>query len=249
MRAALRLAIFAASSLALAALFFLLLPATIGSPLRRARLRSWILRVWSRISLRCAGVRLEVLGRPPEGPCFLVANHIVYVDIWVLAATTGAVFVAQSGIARWPFFGTMASVLSVIFVDRLNNRTLPDVNRRMESALAVGHVIAFFPESKTSSGRGLLRFRSSLLDPAARGGHPVAWAAIEYATGPKDPPASEVVVWPDGVSVASHAAKLLRVDRVDVRVTFGTEPVTSGDRKLLAAELQRKIEAAYSPMT
>jgi len=244
----LRLAAFAASNLALATLFFLLLPTTIGSPRRRTRLRNWVFRAWSRVSLRCAGVRLEVRGTPPEGPCYLVANHIVYADIWVLAAATGAVFVAESGISRWPFFGPMARATSIIFVDRLNNRTLPEVNRRMEDALARGHVIALFPEAKTSSGKSLLPFRSSLLEPAAKHVHPVAWAAIEYETGPADPPASEVVVWPDGVSVASHAAKLLLVDRVDARVTFGSEPVTRGDRKALAAELQRKIEAAYSPM-
>jgi len=212
------------------------------------RFRNWIFRAWSRVSLRCAGIRLEVRGRPPAGPCFLVSNHIVYSDIWVLAAHTGAVFVAESGIARWPFFGVMARAVSIIFVDRLNIRTLPEVNRSMETAIARGQVVAFFPESRTSTGRELLPFRSPLLAPAARGEHPVAWAAIEYRTGANDPPASEVVVWPDGVSVASHAARFLRLDRVDARVTFGDEPLRGTDRKALAAELRGRIGTICVPM-
>jgi len=247
-RALFRFLAFTVTNLALAALYFVLLPTTIGSPRRRTRLRNWVFRTWSKASLACAGARLEIRGTPPDGPCFLVANHIVYADIWVLAATTSAVFVAESGIARWPFFGPMAKAMSIIFVDRRNNRSLPEVNRSMETELERGQVIAIFPESRTSPGDRLLPFRSSLLEPAARGGHPVAWAAIDYRTGPLDPPPSEVVVWPDGVSVASHAARLLRVDRLDVRVTFGDAPVSGRDRKALTAELQRKVESIFTPM-
>lgn len=236
------------TNLALAALYFLLFPATIGSPRRRTRLRNWVFRTWSRASLACAGARLEIRGTPPEGPCFLVANHIVYADIWVLAAATSAVFVAESGIARWPFFGPMARAMSIIFVDRRNNRSLPEANRRIESEFDRGQVIVIFPESRTSPGDRVLPFRSSLLEPAARGNHPVAWAAIDYRTGSDDPPPSEVVVWPDGVSVASHAAKLLRVDRLEVRVTFGDAPIRGSDRKALTAELQRKVESIFTPM-
>ncbi len=248
LRALLRFLAFTVTNLALAALYFVLLPATIGSPKRRTRFRNWLFRTWSKASLACAGVHLEIRGKPPEGPCFLVANHIVYADIWVLAASTSAVFVAESGIARWPFFGPMAKAMSIIFVDRRNNRSLPEVNRRMEAELGRGQVIVIFPESRTSPGDRLLPFRSSLLEPAARGGHPVAWAAIDYRTGPDDPPPSKVVVWPDGVSVASHATKLLRLDRLDARVTFGDAPVQGGDRKALTADLQRKVESIFTPM-
>ena len=247
-RALFRFLAFTVTNLTLAALYFVLLPGTIGSPRRRTRLRNWVFRTWSRASLACAGARFEIRGPPPTGPCFLVANHIVYTDIWVIAAATSAVFVAESGIARWPFFGPMARAMSIIFVDRRNNRSLPEVNRRMEAELARGQVIAIFPESRTSPGDRLLPFRSSLLEPAARGGHPVAWAAIDYRTGPLDPPPSEVVVWPDGVSVASHATRLLRLDRLDVRVTFGDAPVSSSDRKALTAELQKKVESIFTPM-
>ena len=247
-RAGLRLLAFLLASFALAAVFFSLLPWTVRSPTRRARLRNRVFGTWSRLSLACAGVRVDVRGRPPVGPCFLVSNHIVHLDIWVLASKTSAVFVAESGIASWPFFGFMARVLSIIFVDRLNNRTIPEVNQRMEEEFANGHVIALFPEGRTSGGARLRPFRSSLLESAARREHPVAWAAIGYRTGAYDPPASEVVPWPEGLSIAAQAAKLLLLDRIEATITFGEGTIRASDRKALAAELQKRVEAIFTPM-
>jgi len=248
LRALARLTGFAVANLALAAFFFAALPLTAGSPGHRRRLRDLVLRSWARASLACTGVRVEYRGEPPRGPCFLVSNHLVYVDIWVLAARAQVAFVAESGIERWPFFGFMARWFGVIFIDRKRNRGIPEVNRKIEQALSEGHVIALFPESRTSPGDRVLPFRSSLLEPAARGGHPVAWATIGYRTGPDDPPASEAVRWPDGVPVTVQAKKLLLLDRLEATLTFGGETLQGSDRKELSAELQRRVEASFVPL-
>jgi 1-acyl-sn-glycerol-3-phosphate acyltransferase len=248
LRAGLRLLGFLLASFALAATFFFLLPGTLGDSKRRARLRNRVFRAWSRLSLACSGVRVDVRGPPPEGPCFLVSNHIVYLDIWVLASRTSAVFVAESGIASWPFFGFMARVLSIVFVDRLNNRTLPKVNQRMTEEFANGHVIVLFPEGRTSGGAAMRPFRSPLLESAARHGNPVAWASIGYRTGATDPRASEVIPWPDGVSIAAQAARLLRLDRIEATLTFGEGTLRGTDRKALTADLERRVQAIFTPL-
>jgi 1-acyl-sn-glycerol-3-phosphate acyltransferase len=248
LRALSRLAAFVLANLALAGFFFAALPFTAGSPVRRRRLRDLVFRSWARASLACTGVRVECRGEPPRAPCFLVSNHLVYVDIWVLAARTPVAFVAESGIERWPFFGFMARQLGIIFIDRARHRVIPGVNRRIEEALSEGHVIALFPEGRTSPGDRVLPFRSSLLEPAARGAHPVAWATIGYRTGPFDPPASEAVRWPDGVPIAAQARKLLLLDRLEATLTFGGGTVRESDRKVLAAELQRRVEESFVPL-
>lgn len=247
-RALARLAVFALATIGLSAWFFLVAPATLGSPARRTRLRNAVFRRWAVVSLAAVGVRVTVRGCPPAGPCFLLSNHIVYVDIWLLASQTSAVFVAESGIARWPFFGFMARVLDIIFVDRLNNRTLPVVNARMEEAFARGHVVAIFPEGRTGPGTVVLPFRTSLLEPPARHGHPIAWATIGYTTGPDDPPPSQSVRWPDGMSVAKHAAKFLLLDRIDATVTFGEGTVRGSNRKALAEDLHRRVASSFEPL-
>jgi 1-acyl-sn-glycerol-3-phosphate acyltransferase len=248
-RASGRFLVFAAANLGLAAVYLPGLLLTLGSADLRRRLRNRVFSLWAQVSLACVGVRVTVHGTPPQGPCFLVANHLVYLDIWVLAAATPAVFVAESGIARWPFFGFMAKRASIIFIDRSNRRSIPEVNRRIEAALDEGQVLALFPEGRTGDGVRPLPFRSSLFEPAARGGHPVAWATIHYRTGAPDPPASEVVVWKDGVGLPWHARRLLLLDRIEATVTFGDERVTGRDRKVLAAELERRVAAGFSPIS
>ncbi len=248
LRAVLRLGAFTLANLAIAVFYFLALPFSARSPTRRKRLRDGVFRTWARASIACTGVKVTVRGVPPKGPCFLVSNHVAYTDIWVLASLTAGVFVAESGIASWPFFGFMARTLSIIFIDRGNKRAIPDVNRRIEEALEQGHVLVVFPEGTTGGGARVLPFRSALLEPAARGGHPVAWATMEYRTGPRDPPASEVVCWKDGVRLYAHAMRLLRLDLVEATVTFWGEALRASDRKDLAAELQRRVEAQFRPI-
>lgn len=247
-RAAVRLLAFAVANVAIASVFFLGLPPTLGDAERRRRWRDAVFSAWARVSLACSGVRVEVRGVPPRGPCFLVANHLVYLDIWVLAAKTSAVFVAESGIERWPFFGFMARKLSIIFIDRKNKRTIPVVNRRINEMLARGNVLVVFPEGTNGDGKSLLPFRSSLLEPAARGGFPVHWASISYRTRAPDPPASQVVVWKKGVRLPFHARKLLLLDRIDATLTFGEEEVRGNDRKALATELQRRVGGGFAPL-
>ena len=58
-----------------------------------------------------------------------------------------------------------------------------------------------------------------------------------------DPPASEAVVWKRGVRLPDHARRLLMLDRIDATLTFGEGTVRGSDRKALAAELQRRVEA------
>jgi len=248
MRALLRLACFTFASLGLSLLFLLAIPFTLGRPQDRRSLRAWTLGSWARAGLACAGVDLEVRGRPPDGPGLLVANHVAYLDTWVLAAATRCTFVANAGIARWPFFGFMARAIGILFIDRERKREIPEVNARVEAALREGRLVALFPEATTSSGAGVNRFRPSLLEPAASGGHPVAWATIHYATDPPDPPASAAVCWADRSPLPEHARKLVRLRRVRATLTFGAEPVRGRDRKLLAEELHRRVSSAFEPI-
>ena len=167
---------------------------------------------------------------------------------WWAAALDKLFFSFDPGIASWPFFGFMARRLSIIFVDRGNVRAIPGVNQSIDESLAQGHVLVVFPEGRTGSGERVLPFRSSLLEPAARGGHAVAWATIEYRTVPPDPPASEVVCWKDGAPIREHAMRILRLDRIEATVTFGDGTLRGSDRKALAAELQRRVEAQFTPI-
>ena len=90
----------------------------------------------------------------------------------------------------------------------------------------------------------MLPFRPSLLEPAAREDHPVAWAVLHYATGKNDPPASLSIPWV-GVAFWRQALVLLALERVDARLEFGTDVLRGSERKELAQELYERVAARF----
>ena len=70
---------------------------------QHARVQAWSMQLLAR-----AGVSLRILGTPPvNGPVMLVANHISWLDIFVLNALQPARFIAKADLKRWPVVGRL----------------------------------------------------------------------------------------------------------------------------------------------
>jgi 1-acyl-sn-glycerol-3-phosphate acyltransferase len=223
------------------------LPFAAGDRARRKRWRDRILRGWCSAMLRAMHVRVTVRGAPPAGPCFLVANHLGYIDVFVIGAQADCVFVSMAELANWPLIGFMARQMGTLFIDRSRKREIPLVNSRIEAAFAGGHVVVIFPEGRHSPGDAMLPFRPALLEPAARSARPVAWATIHYSTAPGDPPAASVIPWIK-VPLVPHVLRLLALERIDATITFGEGFVRNDDRKQLIGELRARIETEFRPL-
>jgi len=207
----------------------------------RRRADAWALAVfrrWARWLGRIAGMRTEVVGRPPRAPFLLVSNHLSYVDVLLLGGASGGVFVAKREIASWPVIGHLCRAVGTVFIDRDAKRDLVRAAQQVAAALADGRGIVLFPEATTSDGDGLLPFRSSLLQGAAADGEAVHWAVIRYATPAAERPASSAVCWTGGAALLSHALDLLALPRFTARLSFGDAPLSDGDRKRLAERLR-----------
>src|SRR5689334_8727863 len=153
------------------------------SPRRHRAWRRRVFGAWSRSTLALIGARVTTRGAPPEGPCFLVSNHHGWHDILALASAVDCVFVSMGEIRAWPIVGRMAHAFDTILIDREEQREIPRVNAEIEEALARGECVCFYPESRTTSGARVERFRSALFENAALSGAPVACAAIRFRTG------------------------------------------------------------------
>lgn len=211
--------------------------------------RRWAFRAWCRTCLRLADVRLIRTGRPPEPPFFLVANHLSYLDIFVLGAELeDAVFVAQHGIAAWPMIGMLARSVDTIFVNRADHQDLLRVNQAVAEALDAGRSVVMFPEGTSTPGIRVEPFMSPVLDPPARRRMPVHAAGLTYRTPPGEPPAVWSVCWWGDMAFVPHVLKLLELPEVAASVTFAAAPVLDDDRKRLARKLHAAIDAAFTPV-
>jgi 1-acyl-sn-glycerol-3-phosphate acyltransferase len=81
--------------------FMAVIVAHVGLPDRAARAR-WLQQTCRR-ALRIFGIDLRVSGPVPSSG-LLVCNHLSYLDILVLAATSPCVFVSKCEVKHWPVF-------------------------------------------------------------------------------------------------------------------------------------------------
>lgn len=227
------------------ALGFILLKIT-GS--RYEPWRNMCLQLWGKIALICLAIRVEISGKPPDPPFFLVSNHLSYIDIIIFYYCLKTTFVAKSDIKYWPVVGPMARSLGVIFIDRNRKRDVHRVNNLISNRINNHQGVVLFPEGRTSAGDKILPFRPSLLQHPAIERINVHYTSIRYSTGKSDEPASQSVAWWDDESLLPHLVRLASNRSIRVDLTFGDESLQMNDRKELASELQKRVESVFKPM-
>ncbi|PLC54781.1 1-acyl-sn-glycerol-3-phosphate acyltransferase [Pollutimonas nitritireducens] len=131
--------------------------------------RSAITRRWSRVLLFFCGVRVEVSGQPiPHGPALWVANHVSWIDIFVINSVRPTSFIAKSEIRHWPVIGWLVSGSGTVFIERGHRHAVREVGQQMKARFERGEIVGLFPEGTTSPGYDVAPFHSSLFDPAIR---------------------------------------------------------------------------------
>jgi 1-acyl-sn-glycerol-3-phosphate acyltransferase len=129
------------------------------------------------------GLRIEGLGRLPQEPTVVVANHASYVDGPLLYAALPSRFgfVIKKEIVAVPLAGWLLRRLGHEFVDRHNKAESAKDARRILKAAVGGGSVAFFPEGTFTATPGLARFHSGAFVTAVRAGMPVVPVVIHGA--------------------------------------------------------------------
>jgi 1-acyl-sn-glycerol-3-phosphate acyltransferase len=203
---------------------------------------------WARLVLRLLDVRFEVSGLPPRPPFLLVANHLSYLDVLVLASRLPSVFVSKAEVRGWPLLGPICTALGTIYIDRGQRRDIPRVMAEIAAALDRGLGVVFFPEGTSSRGDTVAPFKPSLLDLPVRLKRPVHHATLGYRTPPGEPPAHEAVCFAGDVPFARHAWGILELRGIFASVHLDPEPIAEADRKLLAERLRGAILESFEPV-
>jgi 1-acyl-sn-glycerol-3-phosphate acyltransferase len=210
----------------------------IGGPLSLERRALWLQWACSRV-LRSLGIRLRVEGRPP-GDGVVVANHLSYLDILILSASTACFFVAKAEIDGWPYFGWAARKGGTLFIDRSSLASAQSVASLIADRLRLPVPILFFPEGTSSDGSSVLRFHSWLFQPAVRAGAPVTAAAVRYILG--DGSQERDLCWFGDDAFLPHLWKALGTSGFSAEVRFG-EPQVYPHPRTAARKTHAEITA------
>jgi lyso-ornithine lipid O-acyltransferase len=205
---------------------------------RRAR-ALWLQRIGRRVG-RIFQLEIQSGGTVPT--CgLLVCNHVSYVDILVLVSLAPAMFVAKREVKSWPIMGLLAQLGGTLFIDRQRRTHVGEINEEIRAALDDDALVIIFPEGTSSDGRGVLPFKSSLLEPATQQKHPLTIGRVRYRleSGGDD---EAVAYWGDAVFF-THLLDLLSQDKVRAAVRFAPVRDHSSDRKELAQQLHAAVSA------
>jgi 1-acyl-sn-glycerol-3-phosphate acyltransferase len=210
----------------------------IRGPVSLVQRAQWLHEAACRI-LKALGIRTTVHGQPPAQG-LVVVNHLSYLDIAIISSVMPCFFVSKAEIASWPYFGRAAQTGGTIFINRRSRASTAEVARQIAQRLTLPVPVLLFPEGTSSDGSQVLRFHSSLFEPAAAAAAPVTAAAVRYVL---DGGAQERdLCWFDDTLFLPHLWKALGTPAFSAEVTFG-EPRTYPDRRTAAGATHDEVAA------
>ena len=202
-----------------------------------------IMQRWAVQMLRCLGVEVRVTGEPQPGAVLMVANHVSWLDIPALHASSPRTrFVSKSAIAHWPLLGRLARAGGTLFIERERKRDALRVVHEVADSLRKHDAVAVFPEGTTGAGHEVLPFHANLLQAAITTGTVIQPIVLRYS----EPglPVSVAAQYINDTTLAESVMKVCRARGMVVDVRFlAPEPAGELDRRTLAEHLRERVAA------
>ncbi|THA57611.1 1-acyl-sn-glycerol-3-phosphate acyltransferase [Streptomyces sp. A1136] len=223
----------------------LLLAVLAAPPLRLlpGRPRHALVRAWATALLGALGIRITVHGSPgPAGGRLVVANHISWVDIPLVAAVLPCRMLAKSEVGAWPVLGRLAARAGTLFIERDRIRALPHTVDTLTRSLLAGDRVTVFPEGSTWCGRAQGPFRRAAFQAALDAGVPVQPVRLAYRLAADGSlAAAPAFVGDDPLTTSLWRIARARGIRAEVRLMPRIPPGRHPDRRDLARAAQAAV--------
>ncbi|MEW6585806.1 MAG: lysophospholipid acyltransferase family protein [Nitrospirota bacterium] len=128
----------------------------------RGRIGPRIVQFYSKICLFIYRVHIEeiknsVLFEKNRRGILIVANHTSFLDIFVLSAVFGSVFISKSEVKYYPVIGQIAWLMGVIFLERDSSKERLRVLKTIANECP-DKILVVFPQGTTSGSTERLPF-------------------------------------------------------------------------------------------
>jgi len=214
-------------------------------PHRTAAKRTQAIHRWSVRLCRILAIRVNASGDHPghmPANTVLVANHVSWLDIFVMNAVTVSRFVAKAEVRSWPVIGWLCVQTGTLFVTREKRHDTRRINQQIAGALSEGDCIAVFPEGSTTAGFDVISFNASLLQPAIDAGATLQPVALRYFDRRGE--RTDAAAYIGEMSLADSMQRLLAEPALTVQLDY-LDPIPCGDlhRRDLAKVAHASIAA------
>ncbi len=209
-----------------------------GEAVRRRLKSSWAIAL-----LDTLGVEVEADLTHTVPGALVVANHISWIDIYVINSVLPAAFVSKEEVRHWPLIGWLAAKNDTIFLRRGSRGHARIINQQVAKVLDQGKYVAVFPEGTTTDGTHLLHFHAALIQPALAAGRPVLPVGISYWE--LDGQRSLAPRYDGSISMGQCTRAILGRKRLIARlVTTPLRGLNGEDRRQVAAAAREAIALA-----
>lgn len=217
-----------------------------------------VLQIASKLVLITLNVKVNVVGKEniqdPKGILF-VGNHLTYIDVMVIASSVTSCFVTSVEIRETIGLGQICYMAGCLFVERRNKMNILNEVSEIRDGLQKGLNVSIFPESTSTNGEAILRFRKPLFIAALNAGAPIVPFCLNYRKvgGEKINKISrDKIFWYGDMDFVPHLWALAGAGGVEVDITFlpaiiGQE--ATDDASEIAARAQRSVESVFTPVT
>lgn len=161
-----------------------LMTLTLLFPWLKQQKRQGVIEWWSGYLLRFCGVQVHYSGLViTEKPVLFVANHVSWLDIFIINQRRATSFVAKKEIRQWPVIGWLVAWSGTVFIDREQRHAIKQVVVQIQQKLTQNQAVGLFPEGRTSDGLQVQAFHSSLFETAIRATLDVQPIALRFYQG------------------------------------------------------------------
>lgn len=205
--------------------------------------RRRILKNWSRQLLDILNIGIRTEGEwsvRGEGGCLVVANHVSWLDVFVLNTIYPSRFIAKAEVRNWPLIGWLCKRSNTIFIERAMRQDAASINRRVSFLLEQGICVGLFPEGTTTDGRQVGHFHSALIQPAIDASAMLCPIALRYQDEKGNQ--SNAATFTGDMTLSQSIWRILRSPRFDALLVFTPPLATAGEnRRVLARTAQAAI--------
>ena len=198
---------------------------------------------WYQKSCEIIGLSVCVNGEPCTKPVLMVANHISWLDIVLLASVCNPRFLSKSEVRRWLLIGWAGEQLDTLFIKRGQRSASEAASAGIAAGLEAGDRILIFPEGTTTDGQAIGRIHARLFGAAISTETQVQPVVIHYTDANSESHSSELIPYIGEQTLIANLWKLLECERPTAYV-YCLAPLSSAGktRKALVAEVHAAMQ-------
>jgi 1-acyl-sn-glycerol-3-phosphate acyltransferase len=179
---------------------------------------------------------------------FITANHLGYLDGFVLGALFPAIFVSKREVRRWPVIGPWTALCGTVYIDRERKGKVTLAVEEIIERLDQSANILIFPEGTSTNGEHLLPFQTAPFAAPLRAHAPVVPLTISYRRidgVPVSDANRDKIYWYGDMDFMPHLWGLMALKRIEVSIQLHP-PIETGHYKNNSLSRKQLSQAAHN---